>query len=249
MVTNFHTLSVLSHWLQAWGSNLCAAPPPPPRPLSKPANHFHPFGGKGSAFSKQVFFFKRVPPTPPTEQNRATRVRRSGRGRDTGRTLRRPPRREECYQVFRTITNVFFFFFRVALRSRSSSCGPKNLPNKLRKCPFRKRREEKKKNPPRSVDGGVKVNSTERLRSERKKKGGTSASSGMNSFVAILNLISICKRDNCRHMGAIDRRGQSSYFHLYSNPSWQRKNKDVTLERISFNFSNPSTSLKNEVQL
>lgn len=41
----------------------------------------------------------------------------------------------------------------------------------------------------------------------------TSAFSGMAPFVAILGLISICKRDNCSHMEAIDRRGQCNFFH------------------------------------
>ena len=41
----------------------------------------------------------------------------------------------------------------------------------------------------------------------------TSAFSGMAPFVAILGLISICKRDNCSHMEAIDRRGQCNFLH------------------------------------
>lgn len=44
------------------------------------------------------------------------------------------------------------------------------------------------------------------------KKQRTSAFSGMAPFVAILGLISICKRDNCSHMEAIDRRGQCNFF-------------------------------------
>lgn len=60
----------------------------------------------------------------------------------------------------------------------------------------------------------------------------TSAFSGMAPFVAILGLISICKRDNCSHMEAIDRRGQCNFFHwgdnegekpFCTNLSWQRK--------------------------
>lgn len=41
----------------------------------------------------------------------------------------------------------------------------------------------------------------------------TSVFSGMAPFVTILGLISICKRDNCSHMEAIDRRGQCNFFH------------------------------------
>lgn len=40
----------------------------------------------------------------------------------------------------------------------------------------------------------------------------TSAFGGVAPFVAILGLISICKRDNCSHMEAIDRRGQCNFF-------------------------------------
>lgn len=35
----------------------------------------------------------------------------------------------------------------------------------------------------------------------------------MAPFVAILSLISICKRDNCPHMEAMDGRGQRNFFH------------------------------------
>lgn len=35
----------------------------------------------------------------------------------------------------------------------------------------------------------------------------------MAPFVAILGLISICKRDNCQHMEAMDERGQRNFFH------------------------------------
>lgn len=73
---------------------------------------------------------------------------------------------------------------------------------------------------------------------------GTSAFSGMAPFVAILGLISICKRDNCSHMEAIDRRGQCNSFHRgdeagrgekrSSNLSWQRKKQESEVWRKEF---------------
>lgn len=76
----------------------------------------------------------------------------------------------------------------------------------------------------------------------------TSAFSGMAPFVAILGLISICKRDNCSHMEAIDRRGQCNFFQrgdeaqgeipLCSNLSWHRKKQNLGFrQRNSFKCS------------
>lgn len=59
---------------------------------------------------------------------------------------------------------------------------------------------------------GVKVNLIGHVYSGTRESAETSASSGMAPFVAILGLISICKRDNCSHMEAIDRRGQCNCF-------------------------------------
>lgn len=83
---------------------------------------------------------------------------------------------------------------------------------------------------------GVKVNLIGHVYSGTRESAETSASSGMAPFVAILGLISICKRDNCSHMEAIDRRGQCNCFHreggggggkaenpFCRNLSWHRK--------------------------
>lgn len=53
----------------------------------------------------------------------------------------------------------------------------------------------------------------------------TSVFSGMAPFVTILGLISICKRDNCSHMEAIDRRGQCNFFHVGDKAKKNRKKK------------------------
>lgn len=88
----------------------------------------------------------------------------------------------------------------------------------------------------------------------------TSVFSGMAPFVTILGLISICKRDNCSHMEAIDRRGQCNFFHeggqgkkkkpLCRNLSWHKKKQKIRVwgERNSFQCSDsliPSPSNNN----
>lgn len=74
------------------------------------------------------------------------------------------------------------------------------------------------------------------------RKGGTSAFSGMDPFVAILGLISICKKDNCLHMEAIDRTGRCNFFHEGKTPytvilAGGRRNKDEGLSRHAFHFN------------
>lgn len=72
----------------------------------------------------------------------------------------------------------------------------------------------------------------------------TSAFSGMAPFVAILGLISICKRDNCSHMEAMDRRGQCNFFQRGGgaekascrNLSWHRKKQKLQGLREGISF-------------